>query len=264
MAGPATSALVRSEFLKISSTRLWWALLIGGVVWTAATAAVTAATAGMDTGFGQTSPDIDSPELLRTIYSSGFSGGYIFAMILGVTGMTGEYRYQTITSTFLVAPRRTPVVVAKILAHIVMGLAYGVVCAATAVAVGLPVVLLKGGEPGLLAEGVPRSIALSVVAVALWTLIGIGLGTLIKNQVAAILIGVLIAFLIEPLLTVLFDYLEWDVGKYLPSTASQALLSPYDSGITLLDWWAGGIVLISYALLFAGIGVLFSVRRDIT
>jgi hypothetical protein len=103
-----------------------------------------------------------------------------------------------------------------------------------------------------------------VVAVALWTLIGIGLGTLIKNQVAAILIGVLIAFLIEPLLTVLFDYLEWDVGKYLPSTASQALLSPYDSGITLLDWWAGGIVLISYALLFAGIGVLFSVRRDIT
>jgi ABC-2 type transport system permease protein len=265
MAGPTMTTLVRAEFLKISTTRLWWALLIGAVVWTAASAAITAATAGMEAGFGgETTPGVESAELLRTVYSAGFSGGYIFALILGVTGMTGEYRYLTITPSFLVAPKRYPVVVAKIIGHLVMGLVYGVVCAAAAIAAGLPVVLIKGGDPGLLADGVPRAVLLSIVAVALWTLIGIGLGTLIKNQVAAILVGILLAFLIEPLLGVLFSYLEWDVGKFLPSTASQALLSPYDTGVALLDWWAGGVVLVAYALVFAGLGVLFSVRRDVT
>jgi ABC-type transport system involved in multi-copper enzyme maturation permease subunit len=263
--GPAMTNLVRSEFLKISSTRLWWALLIGAVIWTMASAAITAATAGMEAGFGgEVAPGVESPELLRTVYSQGFAGGYIFAMILGVTGMTGEYRYQTITPSFLIAPRRVPVVVAKIGAHLVMGLVYGVVCALAAIVAGLPVVLLKGGDPGLLADGVPRAIALSIIAVALWTLIGIGLGTLIKNQIAAILVGVLIAFLIEPLLSLLFNYLEWDVAKFLPTSASQALLSGYDVGFAMLDWWAGGLVLIGYALLFAVIGVMFSVRRDIT
>lgn len=265
VAGPRLGALVRSEFLKIRSTRLWWAILIGAVIWTVATAAITAATAGMEAGFGgQTSPGVDSPELLRTVYSSGFAGGYIFAMILGVTGMTGEYRYLTITPSFLVAPKRYPVVVAKLIAHIVMGLVYGVVCALAAIVAGLPIILLKGGDPGLLADGVPRAVLLSVVAVALWTLIGIGLGTLIKNQIAAILVGVLLAFLIEPLLNLLFNYLEWDAGKFLPTTASQALLDPYSAGFALLEWWAGGLVLIAYALVFSLIGVLFSVRRDIT
>lgn len=265
MAGATMTSLVRAEFLKIRTTRLWWALLIGAVIWTMASAAITAATAGMEAGFGgEMAPGVESAELLRTVYSAGFSGGYIFAMILGVTGMTGEYRYLTITPSFLVAPKRHPVVVAKILGHVIMGLFYGVVCAAAAIAAGLPVILLKGGDPGLLADGVPRAIALSIVAVALWTLIGIGLGTLIKNQIAAILIGILLAFLIEPLLSVLFTFLEWDVGKFLPSTASQALLSPYDTGVALLDWWSGGLVLLAYALVFSLVGVLFSVRRDIT
>ncbi|MGH3434531.1 MAG: hypothetical protein ACRDQB_17025 [Thermocrispum sp.] len=227
---------MRSELLKIRSTRLWC----------------------------QATPGVESPELLRTVYSAGFGGGYVFAMILGVTGMTGEYRCLTITPTFLVAPKRYPVVVAKILAHVATGLGYGVVCAAAAIAAGLPVVVLKGGDHGLFAEGVPRSVVMSVIAVALWTLIGIGLGTLIKNQIAAILVGVLLAFLIEPLLGLLFSFLEWNVGEFLPSTASQALLSPYDTGVALLDWWAGGIVLLAYSLVFAAIGVLFSVRRDIT
>ena len=41
-----------------------------------------------------------APEAIRTVYASAaFSGAYIFAMILGITGMTGEYRYQTITPT---------------------------------------------------------------------------------------------------------------------------------------------------------------------
>ena len=108
--GGMTTALVRSELRKITSTRLWWGLLVGAVVYTVIQAAANAALAGSDPGAGQpATAALDTAEAIRTIYaSSPFQGSYIFAMILGITGMTGEYRYQTITPTFLATPRRDP------------------------------------------------------------------------------------------------------------------------------------------------------------
>jgi ABC-2 type transport system permease protein len=266
--GPSVGSLVAAELLKIRTTRLWWALLLGAVLFTAFGAGFTAGFAGVEGSAGpggQPLPGVESPELLRSVYGAGFSGAYIFALILGVTGMTGEYRYLTITPTFLGAPRRYPVVVAKLVAHLVVGLLYGLVCALAAVVVGgTIIVLFKDGALGLTADGVPRAIGLSIVAVALWTLLGIGLGTLIRNQIAAILTGVLIAFLVEPLLNLAFNALDLEVGKYLPTSASNALLSGFTGGAAQLDWWAGGLVLLGYAVAFALVGVAFSVRRDIT
>ena len=71
-------------------------------------------------GAGQpASAALDTAQAIRTVYaSSAFQGSYIFAMILGITGMTGEYRYQTITPTFLATPRRARVVLAKMAAHL--------------------------------------------------------------------------------------------------------------------------------------------------
>ena len=107
--------------------------------------------------------------------------------------------------------------------------------------------------------------ALTVVAVAIWTLVGIGLGTLIRNQIAAILIAVFITFLIEPLLSFALNAADLGgVAKYMPTSASTWLLSPADVGVDYLVWWQGGIVLLGYSLLFAGVGMLLSVRRDVS
>ena len=122
------TALVRAEFKKVVSTRLWWALLIGALAFSALQSLVTALFSGVDAGAGQPSmPGLETAEAIRSVYPMAmFSGTYMFALVLGITGMTGEYRYQTITSTFLVSPRRHRVVVAKILAHVVMGALYAV------------------------------------------------------------------------------------------------------------------------------------------
>jgi ABC-2 type transport system permease protein len=264
---PSLGHLVRSEVLKIRSTRLWWALLVGAVLLVMLQAGFTAAFEGEDQGFGDVSvlPPGDSPVLLRTVYTQGFTGGYIFALILGITGLTGEYRYQTITPTFLVSPRRHLVVAAKIVAHLIFGVIYGVVCAASAVGVGGTVLVAKGFDLGLTAEGVPRAIALSILAMALWTLIGIGVGTLITNQIAAILAGVAVAYIVEPLFGIVLGGLDIEgVGKFLPTSASTGLFESFAYGGDVLAWWAAGLVLLGYAALFAGLGVLLSVRRDVT
>jgi ABC-2 type transport system permease protein len=264
---PSLGRLVRSELLKIRSTRLWWALLLGAILLVLVQAGFTAAFEGEDQGFGDTSvlPPGDSPELLRTVYTQGFFGGYIFALILGITGLTGEYRYQTITPTFLVAPLRHPVVVAKIVAHLIVGAVYGVACTVAAIVAGGAVLLGKGFDLGLTADGVPRAIVMSVLAMALWTLVGIGVGTLITNQIAAILVGVAVAYIVEPLFGLVLSVLDAEaVGKFLPTAASTGLFESFAYGSELLVWWQGGLVLLGYAGLFAGLGVLLSVRRDIT
>ena len=260
-------ALVRSELTKILSTRLWWGLLAGVVIYTVIQAAATAAFAGADAGAGAPpSPGLDSAEALRGVYAgSAFAGAYIFALVIGVTGMTGEYRYETATPTFLATPRRVRVVLAKGLAHVAVGLGYGLVAVVSAFVVGGGVVLIRGHDLGLGSDGLWRAVLLAVLAVAVWTLVGIGIGTLIRNQVAALLVAVAVTFLVEPLVSIgLYAADLDDVGKFLPSTASAAMTSPPTAYGELLPWWAGALVLSGYALVFAALGVWLSVRRDIS
>ncbi len=261
------SALLRSELTKVLTTRLWWGLLLGVVVYTAVQAGVTAGFAGVDPGAGQpASPGLDTDEAIRSVYAAGaVGGGYLFALVLGVTGMTGEHRYQTATPTFLATPRRGRVVVAKAVAHVLVGLAYGVVALLTALVVGGTVVLIRGYDLGLDTPGLVRASGLGVLAVAVWSLVGLGVGTLIRNQVAAILVALFLAVLVEPLLALGLHALDLDaVGRFLPSSAASAMTSPAEQNLDLLPWWAGAIVLAAYGVLFAGVGLALTVRRDVT
>ena len=262
-----TTALVLSELHKIISTRLWWGLLVGAVVYTVIQAGANAALAGTEPGAGQpATAALGTAEAIRTVYaSSQFQGSYIFAMILGITGMTGEYRYQTITPTFLATPRRARVVLGKMAAHLLVGVGYGVVSVVGALLVGGAVIAARGYDLGLGADRLWSSILLAVVAVGLWTLLGIGIGTLIRNQVAAVLVAVFVTFLVEPLATFVLAANDLDaIVRWLPTNASTALTSPGSSFVTYLSWWAGGLVLLGYAAVLAGLGLRLSVRRDIT
>ena len=259
--------LIRSELRKILSTRLWWGLLLGAVAYTAVQSGVTAGFAGMTLSTAQpATAGLDTAAGIRSVYAESlFTGSYILAMILGIAGMTGEYRYQTITSTFLASPRRSRVVGAKLVAHLLVGLGYGVVAMVTALVVGGVVIVARGHGLGYGADGLWPSILLAVVAVGLWTVLGIGIGTLIRNQVAAILIGVFVIFLLQPLLTLGLSAAHLDsVARWLPTNASSALMAPGTAIVAYLAWWAGGLVLLGYALVLAALGIGLSVRRDIS
>jgi ABC-type transport system involved in multi-copper enzyme maturation permease subunit len=262
-----TLALVRSELLKVLSTRLWWGLLIGAVLYAMVQAGVTAGFAGVDPGAGQpATATLDQPDAIRGVYaSSAFTGAYLFATILGITGMTGEHRYQTLTPTFLATPRRGLVVVAKGVAHTVVGIGYGVAALAGTLVAGGVVIAVRGYDLGYGTPGLWRAAALGILAVGLWTLVGLGIGTLVRNQVAAVLVGIFLIFLLEPLVSFGLSALDLDaVARWLPSNASAALTSPERTVLDYLDWWVGGLALLAYAAAFTGVGMLLTNRRDVT
>jgi ABC-type transport system involved in multi-copper enzyme maturation permease subunit len=261
------TALVRSELRKIVSTRLWWGLLIGALAFSAMQSLVTAVFSGVEAGAGQPAmPGLETAEAIRSVYPMAmFSGTYMFALVLGITGMTGEYRYQTITSTFLVSPRRHRVVAAKMLAHLGVGALFAVLGLAVVLVVGGVTMTVRGYGLGLDADRLWPTMALSVLAVAIWTVLGIGIGTLIRNQVAAIVLAILFTFLVEPLLTFAMAAADLDrLVRWLPTNASSALMAPGDMLVDYLDWWVGGLVLLGYGLVLAAAGVVLSVRRDVS
>ena len=260
------SDLVRAELTKTLTTRLWWGMLIGAVLLTTLQAVVGALVAGLGAGPGMPpSPGLDETATILGVYAQApLSGTYLFALVMGVTAMTGEYRYQTITPTFLATPRRARVVAAKAFAQLGVGAGYGVVAVLTALVGAGIVMLARGYSLAYDTPGLWRAVALAIVAVALWTLLGMGVGTLLRNQVAAILLALGLAIVLQPILGLVLTALGWDdVAAYLPGAAAAAMTSS-SAGEGLLPWWGGALTMIGYAGVFSALGILLSVRRDIT
>lgn len=265
------STLVATELLKIRTTRAWWGILIGLVVWAALWTLPTALTAGAQFAPGQVVPGMEDDSMARSVYTAALTSfGYVFTLALGILMISGEYRHQTVTPTFLATPRRHLVVVAKWLSTSAYSLFYGVAALAVSIAVSIMILTVRGEVLNLGAQGLPRSLALALVGFVLWGLIGIGVGTLIGNQVVAILVGIGFVF-VEFIATVALSFVSWgpDVLRWFPSNATTAMLAPNTqqpdgSTLEILPWWGGALLLLAYALVSAALGARLTLRRDVT
>lgn len=260
------TALVRAELQKLFTTRLWWAMLIATLLYTAVNVGLITAVADMETAQGSMPvPGRDTVPFQQLIWSLG-AGATVFTMIVGIVMMTAEYRYQTVTGTFLITPRRGRVVAAKLLAGVAVGVLYGLAVLLLTAVVVIPAVLLSGGEVVLFGEGIPRIMIGVLAALTLYVLFGIGLGALIRNQIGAIIGGIVWVYLIESLLANLPPLQA--VGKWTPGGAANSLINVrIDTGLgdaDLLPAWAGAIVLIGYAVIFSFVASQTTIRRDIT
>lgn len=258
--------LIRAELLKLFTTRLWWGLLIGVVLSSAVLAGAIAGIAGRG---AQGGPGLEDPAMIRSIYTEGLGVSRLITLAFGIIAMSGEIRHQTMTSTALTTPHRLRIVIAKLAAVTVMGLGYGVVSMVAGVAVGAPVVAIRGAATRLTSDGVPRSLIMAVLAVALWAVIGLGVGTLLRNQIVALLVSIGVAWLLEPIIVVILDVVHWgSVGRFFPSAATSALVTPITSsgGLTqtYLPWWGDALVLLGYAAISGALGVALTLRRDIS
>jgi len=246
--------LVRSELLKLRTTRTARVLLALAAAGTAALIAVVLLLAGQP---GQ--PAL-GPDALRQLVLVPAQPLTLAALILGVLGMTGELRHGTATSTFLITPERGRVVAAKLAAAAVTGLAMSLACSAVVLAVGLPWLRAKGVEVAVADPGVAARVAGLAVAVALYAVLGTGLGALLRNQVAAVVIGLLWwSQGVERVLTGILH--QPGLERWLPLGAASALTAPGDGRLPM---WAGALVFAAYGLGLALIGGRLVARRDLT
>lgn len=252
------SALLKAEFSKLFSTRLWFWLVVGSV-------ALTLLFGALAIAFGD-SPNNPTPPLSsaggqRTVFTVGFGGASALVAVLGAVGMTGEFRHGTATTTFLATPRRRRIVVAKVVAYAIVGAGFGVVCVAATIALAVPYLDAKGISVSLTANGLPGAMAGVVLAVALYGVIGVGLGAAIRDQVATAAGLLVYLFVVEPVLT-RFEALQ-EGTKFLPGQAAGGLTKLSQAGLEYPPSWLGGLVLAGYAAVLVVAGASVTRRRDI-
>lgn len=247
---------LRAEVRKLFTTQVWFwmALLAGGL-----TLLVSCLIAGLS------NPD-DGGEPLQALLNAAINFGYVVSAVLGVIGITGEYRHLTVTPTFLSVPRRATVIASKLALYLATGVALGVLCIGLAVAVAAPWLSARGIETHLGESSTIRIMVGGVITVAIFGIIGVGVGALLRNQVAAVVGIILYLFLIEGILSAIPKVQE--AYPYLPGGAASALISTTDPNVQsptdLLDPWAGGVLLLAYGLVFAVVGWWLTTRRDVT
>jgi ABC-2 type transport system permease protein len=247
--------LVRAELTKLATTRL-----IYGMAAAMAAFAVLTVVALMTTPDMKGNPPLSAYSLPMFVAApvTLLSGA---ALLLGILGMAGEFRHQTVTQTFLITPDRGRVVAAKLVAYPLAGIALALVILAFTATVATGWLAAKGITPSLLtANAIAWVLVGAVLAAGLCALIGVGVAALIRNQVAA-LVGVAVwVLVVEGLLMSLLN-IPSSLAKWLPSAAAAALTNPGGGHLSRL---AGALLLAAYALALAAAGTRLVVRRDIT
>jgi ABC-2 type transport system permease protein len=240
---------LRSELVKQRSTQTTLFLLLAMV-----------GLVGLASALHVVAPSASSLASLKhqlQVFEVGTRVGMLFAGLAGALAITAETRYGTIRATFLVTPRRGPVIAAKLavsaLAGIVFGLfAEALMAGATTVALsarGIDIRLTSGDYLQLLAGG--------TAAAALWATIGLGVGALVRNQVATLVGLCAWMLLVENLLLPFVP----DAGRFTPGAAGLALAGSIAE--KLLSPTPAAFALVLYAAAASVGGWLATLRRDV-
>jgi len=247
--------LVRAEWTKLFTTKVWLGLLLGAIVMVIGFSVLFTSFAGdPESGI----PAVGTPLYEKLALATAANANILF-LILGIIGMTQEYRHRTATPTFLTTPRRGHVVVAKLIAYALVSVVFALIV----VAVNYLTVAIhagaRGAAPELNADNLEVMLS-SALALVIYAVIGVGIGALLKNQVGAIVGGLVYLFVIEPVIRSIPA--TSGAYKWMPGGALEALTATFE-GPELLGAWQGALLLLGYGLLAALVGTLLAVRRDV-
>jgi ABC-2 type transport system permease protein len=249
---------VRSEWTKLFTTRTWIGLLVGACLMAGGFAALYTGLAGQEQNGQPGIPPVGTQQY-ETLALSAAASTSVLLLILGVIGMTQEYRHRTATPTFLTEPRRGRVIVAKLIAYALVAVPFALLI----IAVNLLVVIVyagaRGAAPSLSADNL-KTLGASGLVLVVFAVIGVGIGALLRNQVAAIVASLVYLYVIEPIVAGI-GVLQ-GAYKWLPGGAARAITTSFQAP-ELLQPWQGGLLLLGYGLLAAVLGTFLAVRRDI-
>src|SRR6266536_2390009 len=194
--------LIKAEFRKILTTRLWWALLIPAILlagswalgWSALITNIINDAKNEDVVTTFHIP-VDQLSWSAIALTRSMNIATIFPMVFGALAISSEINRKTITTTFLTAPTRASVLGAKAITYVLWGAIYGVVVAGAAslgAALGSDKAYLPSGGDWMLI------LISGVIACVLWTLLGMGVGALLGSPVGTLVLLLIYALIVGP------------------------------------------------------------------
>ncbi|GAB3870533.1 ABC transporter permease subunit [Dactylosporangium cerinum] len=305
--------LIRSELLKLRTTNMWWIFLLTSLVFTGLAVWINIEQTDSDLTnhyeqYNQdsaTPPGMSDEEKARfeedqrqfreseadrvarahaaaqlakyaaNIYTSGQLFGLLLVMLLAILVITNEFYHQTATATFLATPKRTRVIVAKLITASFAGALFWLVSTAISIGVGS----LYFGSANLTNSlghwTAQQSVLLNLLVYVLWAIFGIGVGVLIRSQIGATItaavlytVGTWAAVIVLSLIYELVIHEDWvmESAVYIPPLASLHVvggLAVLLGDTDLPPRWVGAVVLIAWAVVLGTVGTLITRKRDI-
>lgn len=249
------TSLIRAELLKLRTTRMFY----GNALAVLLIVPISLAASILTAGDADSSPPLDTSEGLRNVMSASASGAVV-VLIIGILLMAGEFRHNTVTSTFLVTPDRQRVVGAKLIAGSIVGAGLAVVASALTLAIAVPWLAAEDVSVDIFSSDIVTVLLGALVATTLYAVVGVGLGSLIRNQTVAVVVALVWVMIVEGLVVTLLP----SVGRWMPGGAVAAVTRVTTENGGLLPMWGGGLLFAAYGLAFATAGSRLVLQRDIT
>jgi ABC-2 type transport system permease protein len=246
----AVLAALRSDWIKASTVRVNWAILllalVGGLLvsWAVAMFVTDEVLVVAQVGF----------------YWTSVTG--MLAAIAGVLLFGSEVQHGTLAAAVAARPSRWIIALAKTLTAAALGLVIG----ATGLVAGFGGAVLAGLDAGD-TSSLAATISWALLFTTLSAVLGLGVGMIVRNSTAAIG-GILVwGFVVENLLNL---FLPVEVARFLPFFAGNKLLA-YNNDFDTPQAIAVALTRSESALVFGGyagiallVGTLLLYRRDTT
>lgn len=250
-------ALIRAELLKIRSTRTLVALLLATLAFVPWTAVLTIP----EQDAQNVTVSLDDPRLLAVAVGNSFGAPLVLMLLLGGVAFTQEFRYGTVTPTYLVEPRRIRVLVAKWVSLTLVGAVVTTLTLVVSVPVSAALIGFRDGEVSL-GQTFWKMAAAGYVVLAVFGVIGVAIGALVRNQITAVVAVLVWMLAFEQI--VINAYPE--VGRWMPGPTAFVLLQmgpTIDPDGKLLSASAAGLLLAAYAASAILLAFRLTPKRDV-
>jgi ABC-2 type transport system permease protein len=246
-------SFISSELLKLRTSRSFYVAAAVALLY-----AVLPAVLVRFPPPGASVPPIDARMLTGFLQSPArLASGAV--LVVGLLAAAGEFRYRTILTTRLVAPRAHEALLAKLVAVAMVGLSLAVVVEVLAGASATALLVSRDVPVQPWAYGAPRVFVLTAVLVAVHGVLGVAIGSLLRSTAAAV--GVTLGWLLVvegavPLLT----NRPW-LAQWLPGSMVDQVLADHTAHGAPSPL-AAGVLIAAYAALLMSATMLLDRARE--
>ncbi len=198
-----------------------------------------------------------------SIIQGGWELGLLAIMVLGVMAVTNEFSSGLIVSTYLATPRRSRVLIAKVVVFTSVVLVTTEVVSFADFFVGHAIIAAYPSFPnvGISFPNVLRAVVGMGIYTTLLGLVGMGAGAVVKHTAGGIAACVGFIFILPGVLSALPASWSNPIGKYWPTEAGRQVVLLTHGPNSLSAWWGTAVLGAFVVALLLAAGYLMD-RRD--